>query len=219
MQRLTSRISVCALMIAGAVAIGRGQTERKYVPVTDAMLQKPEPGDCLMWRRTLDGWGYSPLNQINKQNVAQLKMVWKRGMTAGIQEATPLVYKGTMYLPNPADVTQAINGATGELIWEYRRPLPDDLTKFISGSPLKNRNVAIYDDKIIDLGADDFVYALDARTGKPAWNTRIQDYRELPAIQGSGPLIAKGKIFSGRACDYRYSGDACVITAHDAKTG
>jgi alcohol dehydrogenase (cytochrome c) len=99
------------------------------------------------------------------------------------------------------------------------RSLPDDLTKYLSGSPLKNRNFAIYDDKIIDLGADDFVYALDARTGQPAWNNRIQDYRELPAIQGSGPIIAKGKIFSGRACDYRYSGEGCVITAHDAKTG
>ena len=58
-------------MIAGAVAIGRGQSERKYVPVTDAMLQKPDPADWLMWRRTLDGWGYSPLNQINRTNVSR----------------------------------------------------------------------------------------------------------------------------------------------------
>src|SRR5262245_8201394 len=79
------------------------QTVNNFVPVTDSMLEKPDPGDLLMWRLTLDGWGYSPLNQINKQNVGQLKMVWKREMTAGIQEATPLVYRGTMYLPNPAD--------------------------------------------------------------------------------------------------------------------
>jgi alcohol dehydrogenase (cytochrome c) len=191
----------------------------RFVPVTDSMLEKPDPGDWLMWRRTLDGWGYSPLDQIDRQNVGRLRLAWKRQMTAGIQEATPLVYRGTMYLPNPADVTQAIDGANGNLIWEYRRPLPDDLTQYLSGSPLKNRNFAIYDDKIIDLGADDFVYAIEASTGKPAWSTRIQDYRELPAIQGSGPIIARGKIFSGRACDYRYSGDGCVITAHDAKTG
>src|SRR5262245_38568419 len=103
------------------------QTVSNFVPVTDSVLENPDPGEWLMWRRTLNGWGYSPLKQIDKKNVGQLKMIWKRPMTAGIQEATPLVYKGTMYLPNPADVTDAINGATGQLIWEYKRPLPDDL--------------------------------------------------------------------------------------------
>src|SRR5436189_3765399 len=104
-----SGVSSTAQRPAASVPVPRAGN---FVPVTDSMLEKPDPGDWLMWRRTLDGWGYSPLNQINKQNVAQLKMVWKREMTAGVQEATPLVYKGTMYLPNPADVTQAINGAT-----------------------------------------------------------------------------------------------------------
>src|SRR3954464_453533 len=139
------------MMLAILLFAATPQAVNNFVPVTDSMLEKPDPGDWLMWRRTLDGWGYSPLNQINKQNAGQLKLVWKRDMAPGVQEATPLVYKGTMYLPNPADVTQAINGATGELVWEYRRQLPDDLTKYLSGSPLKNRNIAIYDDKIIDL--------------------------------------------------------------------
>ena len=99
------------------LALFSAQTTTNFFPVTDGMLEKPDPGDWLMWRRTLDGWGYSPLNEINKRNVARLKMVWKREMTPGIQEGTPLVYRGTMYLPNPADVTQAINAATGDLIW------------------------------------------------------------------------------------------------------
>jgi len=46
-------------------------------PVTDDDLLHPKDADWLMWRRTLDGWGYSPLNEINKQNVARLKLVWK----------------------------------------------------------------------------------------------------------------------------------------------
>ena len=191
-----------------------------FVPVTDAMLEKPDPGDWLLWRRTLDGWGYSPLEQISRQNVGQLTMAWSRDMASpGIQEATPLAYRGTLFVPNPSDVTQAVNGATGELIWEYRRPVPADLTTYLSGAPLKNRNIAIYRDTIIDLSVDDYVYALDVRTGKPVWQTQIQDYRTLPAIQGSGPIVARGKIFSGRACDHRYSNDGCVITAHDAATG
>src|SRR6188508_345415 len=77
------------------------QQTRRFVPVTDAMLQKPSQNDWLMWRRTLDGWGYSPLNQITKTNVGQLRLSWTRGMTAGgSQESTPLVYDGVMYLPN-----------------------------------------------------------------------------------------------------------------------
>src|SRR5712691_3419090 len=77
-----------------------------FPPVTDQMLENPDPADWLMWRRTLNGWGYSPLQEINKSNVGKLRLVWTRGMGAGIQEATPLVYRGVMYLPNPSDVTQ-----------------------------------------------------------------------------------------------------------------
>jgi glucose dehydrogenase len=208
------------------------QTTTNFVPVTDGMLEKPDPGDWLMWRRTLDGWGYSPLNEINKQNVARLKRVWKWEMTPGVQEGTPLVYRGTMYLPNPADVTQAINAATGDLIWEYRRPLPDDLTQYLSGSPLKNRNFAIYDDKIIDLGADDFVYALDARTGKPAWNTRIRIIANCPPFRVRGRSSRKGRFFrAGPAIigipvmaalsphTTRKREKSCVALPHDSEAG
>src|SRR5574341_1329022 len=86
-----------------------------FVPVTDAMLQNPPPGDWLMWRRTLNSWGYSPLDQINRNNVGELRMVWSRGLAPGIQEATPLVHDGLMFLPNPSDVVQALNAATGDL--------------------------------------------------------------------------------------------------------
>ena len=172
-----------------------------------------------MWRRTVNSWGYSPLTQINRSNVAGLRQVWTRPMGAGVQEATPLVYRGVMYLPNPSDDTQALQAATGELLWEYKRPVPEDISKWLLGSPLKNRNLAIYGDSIIDLSVDDFVYAVNARTGKPAWETRIADYRENSAGQTSGPIVARGKIFSGRACEYHVGPDACVITAHDAKTG
>src|SRR3569832_1995119 len=100
-------------------------------PVTDKMLAEPDPADWLMWRRTLNSWGYSPLNQISKSNVGQLKMIWTRGMGPGVQEATPLAHDGFLYLPNPSDLVQAINGATGDLIWEYKRDLPKDVTKFL----------------------------------------------------------------------------------------
>ena len=187
-------------------------------PVTDKMLADPDPADWLMWRRTLNSWGYSPLNQITKANVGKLKLVWTRGMGPGVQEATPLVHNGVMYLPNPSDYIQAMDAATGEPKWEYKRTWPADLGKFIP-VPSINRNLAIYGDNIIDTSADDFVFALNAVTGKLAWQNRIVDYREDPAQETSGPIIANGKIFSTRGCEFKFTPNGCIITAHDATTG
>ena len=60
----------------------------KITAVTDAMLQNPDPNEWLMWRRTLNSWGFSPLDQIKKTNVSQLRMVWTRGLGPGNQEGT-----------------------------------------------------------------------------------------------------------------------------------
>ena len=81
-------------------------------------------------------------------------MVWSRALGPGIQEGTPLVHDGVMYLPNPIDVVHAIDAATGDLIWEYRRSFPDDIAKSVP-FPAINRNVAIYGGTIIDTSADD----------------------------------------------------------------
>ncbi|MGE0445389.1 MAG: pyrroloquinoline quinone-dependent dehydrogenase [Vicinamibacterales bacterium] len=188
-----------------------------FVPVTDQMLQNPDPADWLMWRRTLNHWGYSPLNQINRNNVRNLTLAWSRGLAPGLQEGTPLVCRGTMYFPNPLDVVQAFDAKTGDLKWEYRRRLPEDLNKFFP-VPAINRNLAIYDNLIIDTSADDFVYALNANTGELAWETKIMDYQK-GAQQTSGPIIANGKIISGRGCEPEGGPEACVITAHDARSG
>jgi glucose dehydrogenase len=177
------------------------------VPVTDDMLANPDPADWLMWRRTLNSWGYSPLNQITRANVGRLRMVWTRGLGPGIQEGTPLVHNGVLFMPNPSDLLQAMNAATGDLLWEYKRALPEDLTKHLP-VPSINRNVAIYGNNIIDTSADDFVVAVDATSGKLAWEQRIQDYRELSAQETSGPIIARGRIFSTRGCEPKGGPDA-----------
>ncbi|HMB73868.1 MAG TPA: PQQ-binding-like beta-propeller repeat protein, partial [Gammaproteobacteria bacterium] len=186
-QLLTSSI----LFFAGAIAAS-AQPIDSFVPVTDEMLQNPDPADWLMWRRTLDSWGFSPLEQIDRDNVGELRMVWTRGLGPGIQEGTPLVYDGVMYFPNPSDLIQAIDADTGDLLWEYRRSLPSDLGEYFP-VPSINRNLAIYGASIIDTSSDDYVFALDARTGELQWETRILEYQR-GAQQTSGPIIADGKI-------------------------
>jgi alcohol dehydrogenase (cytochrome c) len=216
MRRLPIRSGafVAALLVALETF---AQAPQAFEPVTDEMLQKPDSADWLMWRRTLDSWGHSPLAQIDKRNVASLRLVWTRALGPGMQEGTPLVHGGVMYFPNPSDVIQAIDAASGDLLWQYRRSLPDDLGDYFP-VPSINRNLAIYADTIIDTSSDDFVFALDARTGELRWQTQILDYKR-GAQQTSGPIIANGKIISGRGCEPEGSAEACIITAHDARTG
>ena len=207
------------LSLATAPATAQSGSSGDFVLVTDAMLQEPDPADWLMWRRTLDSWGYSPLDQITRQNVDELRMVWSRALTPGSQQGTPLAYDGVLYMPNPRDVIQAIDAVTGDLKWEYRRELPDDLGEYLGALSATNRNLAIYTDLIIDTSADEYVFALDAISGDLVWETRILDYKTNPALHTSGPIIADGKIISGRSCRANSGPDGCVITAHDARTG
>ena len=207
-------IAVTALVASETV---HSQSTPDFVPVTDAMLQAPAPEDWLMWRRTLDSWGFSPLDEITRDNVDQLRMVWTRALTEGFQSGTPLVYDEVMYMPNPNDVIQAIDAATGDLIWEHRREIPEDVRR--GGLSGNNRNIAIYDDLIIDTSMDAQVFALSATTGELVWETPVLDYTVYPVLQGSGPIIANGKAVTGRSCSPRGGPEACVVTAHDAKTG
>ncbi len=215
---------VLASLAAAAACLGpvavHAQSSGEFVSVTDAMLRRPAPEDWLMWRRTLDSWGYSPLDQINRENVATIRMVWTRGLRAGSQQGTPLVHDGVMYMPNPRDVIQALDAATGDLVWEHRRDRPDDLADYLIPSLIDtNRNLAIYDSAIIDTSIDGHVFALDASTGELTWDTEILDYRQTPANQTSGPIIANGKVISGRSCTPAGGPNACVVTAHDARSG
>lgn len=191
---------------------------KSFVPVTDQMLENPRPDDWLTWRATPNGWGYSPLKQINTSNVGELKMVWSRALRAGYQETTPLIYDGIMYLANVNDMIQALDARTGEIKWQYRRNLPNDLNNYFPVPQGRKRNIAIYRDKIIAAGSDSVLYALDAKTGETVWETRIADYK-TGVSQTSGPIIAGGRAISGRSCSPYVNSETCAITAHDAMTG
>ena len=211
--------SVVVAMGLAAGAAGLLAQSDDFVPVTDAILQNPDDGDWLMWRRTLNGWGYSPLAQIDRSSVGRLRLAWSRAMERGTGESTPLAYNGMLYVPNTGDVIQAIDGATGDLRWEYRRDLPEDVYEYVGGNARNSRNIAIYDRYIINTSDDDYAFALDATTGEIAWETLIFDYREIPAGHSSGPIIADGRVISGRSCRPLGGPESCVIVAHDARTG
>ena len=112
-----------------------------YPPVTDERLENPEPANWLMYRRTYDSQGYSPLDEINTENVDRLKPLWtfSTGMREGHQ-APPVVNDGRMFITTPHNHLIALDAATGEELWRYRRDLPEDLTQMHP----TNRGVALY---------------------------------------------------------------------------
>src|SRR5690606_38224183 len=164
MRGLFAKVAVGAALASFAFGQVVGQSAAPFEPVTDAMIQDPDPKDWLSWRRTLDSWGYSPLAEITRENVGQLRMVWARPLPDGHNEGTPLVHNGVLYFPGPSDNIQAIDAKSGEVLWQHRRELPEDIREHLT-FPDTNRNLAIYGDLLIARGSDDYIYAVNAQTG------------------------------------------------------
>ncbi|MBL4821049.1 MAG: PQQ-binding-like beta-propeller repeat protein [Gammaproteobacteria bacterium] len=184
-------------------------TVENFVPVTDAFLRDPDAADWPMIRRDYYAHSYSPLDQINTENVADLKLEWVWSMKSGSSEPAPLVYNGVIYLINPNNIIQALDAKSGELIWEHH------------SGPINQRNmrnIAIYNDKIIQATTDSRLVALDARTGEKVWETVVADASKGFSFS-SGPIIADGKIIQGQGGCARYIPENCYLTAHDANTG
>ncbi len=182
-------------------------------PVTDALLQAPPAADWLSWRRTLDGHGYSPLEQITLDNVGDLRMAWVVAMQDGSNMPTPLVHDGVMFLANPQNVVQALDASTGEMLWQYRYPVPGDVMR-----PAGTRAIALYQDKVFLATYDAALVALDARTGEQVWRTVKADYTQ-GFTHGGGPIVANGVVVSGINGCQQYKDEPCFVSGHDPDTG
>ena len=211
-QTLVAVLLIVITIVAGGVAAAQ---DRDFTPVTDAMLQDPDPADWLNWRRTLDGWGYSPLDQINTDNVHQLQLVWAWQLGPGANQATPLVHDGVMYIANPQNIVQAVDAVTGDRLWQYTREFETEEDGIISR---RSRSIAIYGDKIYLNTSDAHIVALDARTGEVAFDHTVAN-RALGYRYTSGPIVVNGNIVAGMSGCERFKEDVCFISAHDAETG
>lgn len=182
-----------------------------YSPVTDEMLRNPPPGDWLMVRRTYQAWSYSPLTQVTRENVRNLRLAWVWAMNeGGANQPTPIAHDGILYLGNPGNIVQALDGRTGELIWEHRV------------GPAQNegamRNLAIYQDKVYIATSDARIVALRARTGERMWETQIANPDKGFSAE-SGPMVINGKLVQGLNGCQRFKEEGCFISGFDATTG
>ena len=216
MARLPRRLVAAGTAMAAltlAVPPGTAAQEPTYTPVTDERLQSPADGDWLMYRRTYDSWGYSPLDQITTGNVADLEPVWllSTGVTSG-HESPPVVNDGVMFITTPEDRVIAVDARTGEQLWLYQRQFPEDMAH----PHRTNRGVALYGDKVYYTTHDAFVVALDATTGDLVWETAVADYR-TGYYMTIAPLIANGRVLVGPSGGER--GIRGFVAAYDAETG
>ncbi|MCH7531850.1 MAG: PQQ-binding-like beta-propeller repeat protein [Gemmatimonadetes bacterium] len=206
--------------IAGGQSTADGQSTATgpsildaYSPVTDAMLVDPPDGEWLMWRRTYGHWGYSPLDQINRSNVDELRLAWAWTMERGKQETTPLVHDGVMFLPQACDFVEAVDARDGTLLWTYRR----ERVEHIASLACANRNAVLFGDRIFLATHDAYLVALDARTGEVEWEQPVGDWTIGHHYSG-GPQIIEGQVVAGMSGCY-FINTRCWISAHDPETG
>jgi alcohol dehydrogenase (cytochrome c) len=183
-----------------------------FTPVSDAMLRNPDPADWLMIRGNYQAWNHSALDQINRDNVSDLRLEWIWGMSeGGNNQPAPIVYNGVLYLHLTDNTVQALDAASGELIWENHVG-PTNPTGAMRG-------IAIYNDKIYFASKDARLVALDARNGQKIWETVIGDRVEGEFSNSSGPVVIGGKVVQGLGGCTRYREEKCFISAYDAETG
>lgn len=160
-------------------------------PVTNAMLLDPPADDWLVWRRTHKNLGHSPLDQINKSNVDDLRVAWTWALPSGANMMTPLVHDGVLFAYSSGDVVQAIDAASGDLLWSYQRELIGDKR------PDSKKGVAIFEDKIIVATSDVHLLALDSKTGRLIWDHEIGTNQETDHTIKSAPMVINGKAIIG----------------------
>ena len=211
-----------ALLLSGAASFFTQAQEPASIShapqlVTDEVLRRADEytGEWLMYTKNYAGQRFSPLNQINRDNVSRLAPKWAFSMgTRGSQQSTPLVHRGVMYVTSTQGRIFALRADTGDLLWEFDSQLPPDAMQF--GLSDANRGAAIYKDKVIWSNMTSTIFCHEASTGKLMWQKTSDDYR-LGYTKGMAPLIVRGKVITGMAGGE--FGTRGYVEAHDADTG
>jgi len=219
---MVPRLSVVVLAFLSIALTPIFVTAADWRPVTDDRLLKAEAdgANWLMYNRTYNGWRYSPLDQISTGNIKKLVPKWIfSGGALGEQQATPVVNDGVMFMTSTAiafNRVHAINAATGALLWKHERKMPEDLGA-LARIITHNRGVALHNDNVIFGTLDAYLVALEAKTGKPVWETKVADRTEGYFIS-QAPMVVKGKVIVGIAGPGEM-GPRGFVEAFDAKTG
>ena len=227
-DRSITHARVCAFLAALVIPITACQRQSEPSastatvpkrPVDQARLEAAD-SDAANWLttgRTYSEQRFSPLIQINDQNVGQLRLAWHHDLDAipRGQESTPLVVDGVMYVSTTWSKVFALDARTGKLLWEYDPKVPGEWG-INACCDVVNRGVAFWKDKVYLGTLDGRLVALDAATGTPVWETQTVDRSQRYAITGA-PRVIRNKVIIGNAgSEFGVRG---YISAYDADTG
>ncbi len=176
-----------------------------------------EPGNWMSIGRTYSGQRFSPLKQINADNVGQLGLAWHYDIKEAKhgQEATPVVVDGVMYLSTDLSRVKALDARTGKELWSFDPEVDGGWLLHVCCG-FVNRGVAVWEGKVYVGTLDGRLIALDAKDGKPVWSTQTFDKTHAYSITGA-PIVIKGKVIIGNGgAEYDARG---YVTAYDAETG
>ena len=182
---------------------------RNYSSISDELLQNPPDADWLTWRRTYNNLGFSNLDQINRDTVAELELAWHQEVTAGNNMPTPLVHDGIMFLYSAGDVVLALDATNGEMLWRYSHD-GDAVTSHKFG-------IALHEDKVLVPTSDLHMVALNARTGEVIWDHAVDVGDNEGYALRSAPTVAGGQVIQGMAASFVPGGG--FIFAIDLDTG
>lgn len=222
MRMISARRAMSTIVVAAALALagcGQGAAERSAPAtegVTDAMIAAGVGDEWLSYGGGYDEQRFSPLGVVNDSNVGELGLAWYADLdTARGQEATPLVYDGTLYVSTAWSMVKAYDARTGELKWSFDPEVPRKTLVRVCCDAV-NRGVALYGDKVYVAALDGRLIAIDQETGQQAWSTTVVPDQDNYAITGA-PRIANGLVLIGSAgAEYRARG---FIAAYDWQTG
>ena len=207
------RTLIGMLMAALVLSAGPSSTEIGSQRLIDAAA---EPQNWLTYGGTYNAWRYSPLDQINQSNVANLvpKWVFQTGMSNGGFSCTPLVADGVMYITSPSNRVFAIDAVTGKERWHYYYDAPKEFGLLYGPW---NRGVAIGHGLVYMGTIDNHLVALDIDTGEEVWNVNIENWEECGCNITGAPIVVKDKVVVGvTGGDSAHRG---YLNAFDAKTG
>ena len=189
---ITAALAFCSVSLVPA-ALGQENPLTQYSSVSNLQLQNPAPEDWLMWRRTYDLSGHSPLTQISSDNVAYLELAWQTPLSQGGNMTTPLVHDGVMFIADTGNRLLALDARTGEQLWVYVHE-----SENFDGRRI---GVALHGDKVIVPHNDMTMVALDVRTGAVEWtqtiDTPVENVTGGYYALRSAPVIADGVIVQG----------------------
>jgi quinohemoprotein ethanol dehydrogenase len=199
-------------LLAGCGQSGSGGP----VKIDDQTLSAGTEADWLSYGRTYDEQRFSPLSDINDGNVGKLGLAWYADLdTARGQEATPLAIDGDLFTTTAWSMVKAYDGATGKLLWQYDPKVPRE-TVVKACCDAVNRGLGAWGDKLFVATLDARLVALDRKTGKVLWETRVAPADSNVTITGA-PRIVKGKVIIGSGgAEYDVRG---FVAAYDIQTG